>query len=141
MASICEEVSVDVAAERAWAALREVGEAHTLFAPVLGDAHLDGDTRTARFANGMVVQERILVVDDERRRVAYTVLDGPGMTYHHASMQIVEEGRGRCRFVWITDFLPQEIGGNLASLIQQGAQALKSNLESGGRRQQSAAAM
>jgi hypothetical protein len=129
MASIHEQLDVEVGAEKAWAALRVVGDAHKLFAPVLVDAKLDGDIRTVRFANGMVARERILDVDDESHRVAYAVLDGPGMSYHHASMEVVEAGPGRCRFIWITDFLPRDIGGNLAPLIEQGAKALKSNLE------------
>lgn len=129
MASIREQVVVDVSAEKAWASVRRVGDAHKLFAPVLVDAQLDGDTRTVRFANGMVAHERILDVDDERRRVSYTAIDVPGMTYHHASMQIAEQGPGRCLFVWITDFLPSEIAENLRPLIEQGAKALKANLE------------
>jgi len=129
MASIREHAAVDVSAETGWASVRRVGDAHKLFAPVLVDAQLDGDTRTVRFANGMVVHERILDVDDERRRVSYTATDVPGMTYHHASMQIVEQGPGRCLFVWITDFLPSEIADNLRPLIEQGAKALKANLE------------
>ena len=131
MASIHEQLAVEVGADEAWAALRLVGEPHKLFAPVLVDGQLDGDTRTVKFANGMVVQERILDVDDKRRRVAYSAVNGPGMTYHHASMQVLEAGPGRCLFVWITDFLPPEIAGNLAPLIEQGAKALKANLEAG----------
>jgi hypothetical protein len=130
MASIYRELGIEVSPGQAWAALRRVGDAHILFAPVLVNAQLDGDVRTVRFANGMVLQERILDIDDERCRVAYTALNGPGMTYHHASMQIVDQGPGRrCLFVWITDFLPREISDNLTPLIEHGAQALKSNLE------------
>ena len=129
MASIRKQVTVEVSAETAWAAVRSVGEAHKLFEPVLVDAQLDGGTRTVRFANGMVLKEHILDVDDEWQRVAYTVTEGPGMTYHHASMEIVEEGPDRCLFVWITDFLPNEIDGNLRPLIEQGSSALKANLE------------
>jgi hypothetical protein len=129
MASIHKQLAVEVGSEEAWAALRLIGEPHKLFAPVLADAQLDGDTRTVRFANGMVLQERILDVNDERRRVAYSALNAPGMTYHHASMQVLDAGPGRSLFVWITDFLPAGIDGNLAPLIEQGAQALKANLE------------
>ena len=106
-----------------------VGAAHELFSPVLVDGKLNGDTRQVRFANGMVVHERLLDIDDRQRRVAYTVLDGPGMSYHHASMQVVDAGPKRCQFVWITDFLPQEVGGNLVPLIEAGSNALKKNLE------------
>ena len=129
MASIYKELAVEVGPEQAWSELRRVGEAHKLFAPVLVDGQFNGDVRTVRFANGMVVQERILDVDEQRRRVSYTVVDGPGMLYHHASMQVVDAGPGRCRFVWITDFLPREIESNLTPLIEQGANALKNNLE------------
>ena len=129
MTSIHRETVVDVGAEQAWAALRTVGAAHELFAPVLTDGELNGETRRVRFANGMVVNERIVDVDDGMRRVAYSVLDAPGLQYHHASMQVVEASPGRCLFVWITDVLPHEVGDSLAPLIEQGAEALKSNLE------------
>jgi hypothetical protein len=132
MASIYKEQAIEVSPEQAWAALRLVGAAHRLFAPVLVNAQLDDDVRTVGFANGMVLQERILDVDDERRRVAYTALNGPGMTYHHASMQVLDAGPQRCLFVWITDFLPREISDALMPLIEQGTKALKSNLERGG---------
>ena len=129
MASIHHQVAVEVSTDKAWAALRVVGEAHKLFAPVLVDGRLEGDIRTVRFANGMVLRERIIDIDDDRRRVAYSALDAPGLTFHHASMQIVEAGPGRCQFVWITDFLPAEARNNLLPLIEQGTSALKKNLE------------
>ena len=129
MAAIHKKVTVEVGGDKAWAALRRVGDAHKLFAPVLVDARLDGDVRTVTFANGMVLRERILDVDDERRRVAYAAMDAPGTTYHHASMEIVDEGPGRCQFVWVTDFHPPEVGASITPLIEHGANALKSNLE------------
>jgi len=129
MASIRKETVIDIGIEPAWAALRRVGEPHTLFAPVLTGAGIAGDVRTVSFANGMTVHEQILDVDDEHRRVAYVVLDAPGLTYHHASMQIEIAGPGRCAFVWTTDFLPAEAAANLQPLIDQGSDALKRMLE------------
>jgi hypothetical protein len=130
MASIHHEVVVKMDTDEAWAVLREVGQAHRLFAPVLVGGQLDGDLRTVTFANGMVARERILDVDDERKRVGYAVLNGPGLEFHHASMELVEDGPGRCRFRWITDFMPKDASAALQPLIEQGAQALKMNLES-----------
>jgi hypothetical protein len=129
MASINHEVSVAVDVEAAWAAVRRVGRAHELFAPVLVGGQLDGDTRIVTFANGMVARERILDIDDEHKRVAYTVLDGPGLAFHHASMEVLEDGPGHSRFRWITDFLPKEAAEALRPLVEQGGQALKANLE------------
>jgi hypothetical protein len=129
MPSIHHEVAVNASASDAWTALKNVGAAHELFAPVLVGSSIDGEVRTVTFANGMKVRERVLDVDDHLLRVAYTVLDGPGMTYHHASMQIVADGNSRCRFVWITDFLPAEARGTIEPLVEAGARALKDNLE------------
>ena len=70
-------------------------------------------------------------MDETHRRVAYTAVDAAGMTFHHASMQVIDDGPGRCRFVWITDFLPAGVAGALTPLIEQGGAALKANLEAG----------
>ena len=131
MASITEQVTLEFGADRAWAALRDVSRAHVLFAPVLTDGSINGDIRTVTFANGMVLNERILDVDDVGRRVAYAALNAPGTEYHHASMQIIEDGDRRCRFVWITDAHPAAVIAAITPLIAQGTQALKANLESG----------
>ena len=129
MASIRKEIVVDIGAEPAWDALRRVGQPHTLFAPVVTSSDLEGDVRTVRFANGKVISERILDIDEEHRRVAYAVVEPQGMTYHHASMEIGLAGPGRCTFLWITDFLPTAAAAALQPLIDQGADALKRNLE------------
>ena len=129
MASIREERPLDVDSATAWSAVRQVGDAHHLFAPVLVDGSLDGDSRTVRFANGMIVRERILAVDDDHRRVAYTALGADGITYHHAAMEIDDPAPGRCLFVWTTDVLPDQVAGMIAPLMVQGADALKANLE------------
>lgn len=128
MASIRREEIVQVPADKAWAALRDVGRPHTLFADVLVDGHIDGDIRTVTFANGMVVRERIVDIDDANRRVAYTVIDGM-FEHHSASMQIVADGDGRCRFVWVSDFLPSEMMELAAPLVEAGSIALVRNLE------------
>lgn len=131
MGSIHHETVLDVAADSAWAALRQVELAHKLFAGVLVDARLEGDVRTVTFANGLLVRERIVDVDDERRRLAYFAFDGTPMSHHNASMQIIPESAGRSRFVWIADFLPSSFGETMLPLVEQGAQSLKMSLESG----------
>lgn len=129
MPSIRQEILIDVGVEPAWAALREVAAPHRLFAPVLVDATMADDIRTVRYADGMQVRERILDIDDEHRRVAYTVVDKDGLEYHHASMQLDIAGPGRCLFVWITDVLPAEMVAMIQPWMERGAAALKQNLE------------
>src|SRR3712207_1283812 len=102
MTTIWHEARLDVAADQAWHALRQTDRAHELFAGVLVDARMEGDVRTVTFANGLVVRERIVTVDDARRRIAYAVI-GDLFEHHMASMQILAEGGTGCRFIWITD--------------------------------------
>jgi hypothetical protein len=130
MASIHSEVSVGVPADKAWAALRNVGAPHRLFAGVLVKGCIDGDIRTVTFANGLVAQERIVDVDERAMRVAYTVI-GDTFEHHSASMQIIPDGANRCHSIWVSDFLPDERREMVAPLVEAGAQALVRTLEAG----------
>jgi hypothetical protein len=130
MATIWWEEAVAVSAEKAWAALRRVDRAHDLFAPVLVGGIMEDGIRTVTFANGLVVRERIVTVDEPRQRVAYSVL-GDMFEHHSASMQILPVDEANCRFLWISDFLPDERAGTVQPLVEQGARALARNIEGG----------
>jgi hypothetical protein len=131
MASLYRDIPLNSDAARAWATLRDSRNIARVFAGVLTDARVDGDLRTVTFANGNVVQERIVTVDDERMRVAYTVC---GLNFEHyaASMQIVvdevDEATGRCRLVWVCDFLPEERRALVEPLMDAGSAAAARNL-------------
>ncbi len=131
MASIIKRVSLHVPARTAWSALRDVGAAHRLFPGVLTDTTFDGQTRTVTFANGLVARERIITVDDDRRRLVYAVIDGRP-SHHNASLEVLEEDGENCRVIWTTDFLPDALAPAIGSLVDQGAEALRRALENGG---------
>ena len=72
MASIHKEMLLDAPVERVWAAIRAVGEIHTQLArEFVVDTRVDGTSRLVTFANGVVVREQIVNVDDDARRLAY----------------------------------------------------------------------
>jgi hypothetical protein len=127
MGSIRQEATVQVPVEQAWEALRDVAHPDRLFAGVLTDATLEGTHRTVTFANGKVVRERILDVDEANRRVAYGVIEA--FEHHSASMQVFAEGQDRCKFIWIADMLPDERMPGVAQLMEQGTRAFVQNLE------------
>ena len=130
MASIQKELIIEVDAGRVWSVLRDVAHVDRLFAGVLTGARLDGDVRTVPFANGLVVRERIIGIDDARQRVVYSVLDQP-FQHHSASMQVLPEEGERSRFIWISDFLPNSLVEMVSPLVEDGARVMKQNLESG----------
>jgi hypothetical protein len=116
MASIIKTIELDVGGD--------VGAADKAFPGVLTDSRLDGEVRTVTFANGMVVKERIVDIDEAARRVAYAVIDGR-FSHHNASMQVLARGEGACGVVWTSDLLPDDAAPMVRDLVEQGALALR----------------
>lgn len=129
MASIRREVRIDARPETAWAALRDVGALHHRLVPgFVTDTRLEEGARIVTFGNGMVARELIVDVDDEARRVAWSVV-GSVMTHHNASAQVFPDGAAGCRFVWIADLLPDEAAPSIAAMIDEGMAVIKQTLE------------
>ena len=129
MASIHREVRIQADPESVWAALRDVGALHRRLAPgFVTDVRLEEGARVVTFGNGLVVRELIVDVDDEARRLAWSVVGGR-MTHHNASAQVFPDGEGRSRFVWIADLLPHEVAPDVAGMMEQGLAVIKQTLE------------
>lgn len=128
MATIWKEIDINADVGTLWAMLRDVGAANKAFVQVLTGCTIDDDLRTVTFANGMIVRERIVAVDEAHRRVAYTTL-GESFDHHHASMQALDLGNGRSRFLWVSDVLPAEAAQNIQPLVDQGAIAIRAAAE------------
>src|SRR3546814_4700022 len=92
MASIHRDIMIDASAADIWDAVRDIGALHTRLVPGFGvDTTVDGEVRAVRFGNGLRVHERVIDVDDARRRIAWSVLEAPQMRYHHASLQLFDD--------------------------------------------------
>ena len=129
MASIRKELIVNASADHVWAALRDIGQVHTRLArEFVIDTRLDGDSRLVTFANGEVVRERIVDIDDRARRLAYAVVDWR-TTHHNASFQVTPDGDGRSRLTWVTDLLPDSLADLVGGFVEQGCVAIKRTLE------------
>jgi Polyketide cyclase / dehydrase and lipid transport len=132
MASIRKEIEIEAHADDVWAAVRDFGAVHEKLAPgFVVDTRLEADARVVTFFNGAVARELLVGLDDEARRLAYSVVDGPlGTTHHNASAQVVAGGETGCRFVWITDVLPETVAARVRELMDHGAGVIKDTLES-----------
>jgi hypothetical protein len=130
MASIYKEIIIDAAAEQVWAAMRDVGAVHERLAPgFVADVRLEHDARIVTFADGRVIRELIVGIDDTVRRLAYAAVDVPDRTHHNASFQVFATGDGSTRLVWITDVLPDAAASALARNMERGLAAAKRRLE------------
>ena len=129
MASIHREIGIDAPPAVVWAAMREPGALHTRLAKgFVVDCRLEGDTRHVRFANGLQATERIIDVCDQRRRIAWSAAS-ERLMHHHASAQVLDEGGGRSRVVWVADLLPHEMAPAVAGMIEHGLRAMQRTLE------------
>ena len=129
MATIHKEIRINQSKERTWDAIRDVGAIHKRLVPgFVMDCKLAGDWRTVTFANGMVVRELIVSVDDETCRHSWSARGGP-LTHHNASVQVFSDGQDHCRVVWIADLMPNEVAETMAEMIQQGLNTMKQTIE------------
>src|SRR3954452_23129948 len=119
MASICIETAIDAPAAQAWAALRDWGALHEkLAAGFAVDTRVDGDDRLVTFFTGTTLRERIIGIEDEQRRLAWSIVDGP-YTHHHGAAQVVERD-GSTVFVWWADLLPHAAAERPRELMERG---------------------
>ncbi|MEU8516827.1 SRPBCC family protein [Kitasatospora sp. NPDC048722] len=131
MATVHRTVSIDADPEEVWAAIRDWGGVHRRLAPgFVVDTRVEGDVRVVTFADGTVVHELIVSLDDDDRRIAYAVVGGSlEVVHHHASMQVFAEAGGRSRFVWITDVRPHGLAEPIAAMVDQGLQVIRRTLD------------
>ena len=124
MASVYREAAIAAPPEKVWAALADFGAVHERLVPgfvtacTVDDA---GATRTVTFHNGSVAREVLVGRDDDHRRLAYTVVDGPLDAQHHnAAAQVLPGPDDTSRFVWVTDVLPDHLAPTVGQMMEAG---------------------
>ena len=130
MASIHKEISIDAPPGAVWDALRDWGAVHERLVPgFVVDTRLDGEDRIVTFFNGAVVRELLVDLDEEARRLAWSVREGP-YSHHNGVAQVFDAEDGGTRFVWTADLLPNEAAAPTSEMMQQGIETVKRTLES-----------
>lgn len=128
MASIRKEILIEASPENVWDAVRDIGALHTRLVPgFVVNTVLEEGARVVTFGNGMVARELIVDLDDQARRLVWSIVGGR-LTHHNASAQVFADGQ-RTRFVWIADLLPNELAGDIGAMMEQGIRVIKKTLE------------
>lgn len=131
MASIYKEFLVNASPQFVWEAIKDVGAVHARLAQgFVTDTKLEGDTRTVTFANGFVVQEQVVSIDDEVRRFVYRTVGGRA-SHHNAFFQVLPTQDGKSKVLWVTDLLPDEMRAPIEQMVELGSGAIQRTLEKG----------
>ena len=84
-------------ASRNWGAIHE-----RLVPGFVVDTRLDGADRIVTFFNGAVMRDVLIDLDEERRRLVWSIVDGP-YTHHNGAAQVLDGEEGGSLFVWTAD--------------------------------------
>jgi hypothetical protein len=129
MAAIHKQIAISVPAEAAWDALADWGALHERLARGFAThTELDGPDRLVTFASGARLREVLVSCDAGRRRLSWTIVDGP-YRHHNGVAQVHEDGSGGTLFEWTADVLPEETATPTAEAMQRGVEAIKATLE------------
>lgn len=130
MASIIREVVIESSADDVWKVVGDFATGPSRMAPgFVVDTAVEGDCRIVAFGNGSVATERFVSVDDDARRIAYSVVGGTVEPEHdNAVMQVVVDGEQRCRLVWTRDVLPEALAAPMAEAMSRGLDVIKQTL-------------
>ncbi|HEY3670568.1 MAG TPA: SRPBCC family protein [Acidimicrobiia bacterium] len=130
MASITKNIETTAPVRAVWSAIRDIGALHTRLVPgFVVDTVVDGDARIVTFANGMVIREPIITIDEEHDRLVWSA-EGPQFEHYNSSAQAIEQADGRTVVVWIADFTPDELADVVDEMMTAGAAAMQIALES-----------
>jgi hypothetical protein len=130
MALLRTEISIAAAPADVWDVIRDFAAGPLRMAPgfVVG-CEADADVRVVTFADGVVVHERFVELDDAERRIVYGVVGGSVQPDHDtAQMQVVPEDGG-CRFIWTRELRPDELAPGFQVAMDRGAEVIKRTLE------------
>ena len=129
MATIRSELKTRARPSEVWSAIRDIGALHTRLVPgFVIDTTLEPGARIVTFINGMVVREPIVTLDDQARRLVWTV-EGGRASHYNAALQVSELADGLTSVVWTADFLPDDISAYLSQAIEAGMAAMQRSLD------------
>ncbi len=128
MASIKREITVRASVDQVWDAMRDIGSLHIRLVPgFVLKTELESDARIVTFANGRVVRERIVSIDDAARRLVWSAT-GDLLTHHNGAAQVIQDSDGHTHIVWTTDLLPDTAAATIDQMMDQGMSAMQDAL-------------
>lgn len=128
MATIRKEILTKAPSDKVWDAIRDIGALHTRLVPgFVTDTRVEPGARIVTFGNGVTVREPIITLDEEARRLVWSV-EGLRITHYNAAVQVFDN-QASTAVVWVADFLPDDAAAEQEAAMEAGMQAMKKALD------------
>jgi hypothetical protein len=130
MASIHHQTFIAADPDEVWSAARDVGRLHDRLVPgfVTATEMLAGEgapVRRVTFANGQILDETIVLIDDAARRLVWTIK----AFEHHNGVLTVAAAPGGAEVRWVADLLPDALAEQVSPAMAHGLAMMKAHLE------------
>jgi carbon monoxide dehydrogenase subunit G len=128
MANGKSEISIDTNPDEIWKLIRDFGGLAN-YMPGVESCTLDGDVRTLQMM-GIEIKEQLRAIDDETRRLTYSVVESPmdNLVSHEATIAIDPEGSGS-HVSWMVAVEPDEMLPIFQGAYDNAVSALKTKFE------------
>jgi mxaD protein len=122
------EVSIDRSPDDVWKLVREFGGLDE-WMPGVESCTVDGDVRTIGMM-GIEVKEQLRAVDEDARRISYSVVESPmgNLESHLATIAVNPEGSGS-HVTWSVAVVPDDLLALFVPIYEGSVAALKKQIE------------
>ena len=129
MANGKSEISIDTSPDEIWMLIRDFGGL-AQYMPGVDSCTLDGDVRTLQMM-GIEIKEQLREIDDETRRLTYSVVESPmdNLVSHEATIAIDPEGSGS-HVSWTVEVEPADLLPIFQGAYDNAVASLKAKFES-----------
>ena len=130
MATARVDIAIETSAERECSVVRDFERGPLTMAP----GHVTGcqahrGIRTVTFADGTIARERLIGVDEQDRRIVFSIIGDTIRPEHdNAVMQVVPGGDSTCTLVWMHDVLPDDLAPTLHAAMVHATPAIQTAL-------------
>lgn len=109
MPALRSHAVLDQPADAVWAVVRDVAGISRWF-PAMTASEGDQEARTVTLGDGSRLEERIVLLDDDQRRLRYQVVGGDLPVEHHlGTVDVLPVDAGRSVVVYSTDVTPEDL--------------------------------
>jgi hypothetical protein len=107
---------VEATATAVWSQISDIRAPERL-TNMIHTVDVTGDNERSCATDQGKIVERIISVDDEHRRIAYTAIASPfPISHHNAAMTVIDDEDG-CVLTWVTDIEPAPVAEAMTPIL------------------------